>query len=232
MELENKCLDFGMFTNNPEGLHKFYEGELGLKCQGTTPMGPKFKLSRYQLNDSVLKLWHASDPLPPRAGAGYKSLTVADSKVGSPRTVIDPDGNKLVFVPSGQNQVDQIEFQLGVSDLAAADRFYGDVLEAERIGTGRYQLGRSILTLSADPEAHQVKTEALGNPLDAVVAMSGPGVRYITIQVRDGAAEYHRLMAKGGINPGVSLTSPGGPLLALFMIRDPDGNWVEILQRK
>jgi len=232
MELENKCLDFGMFTNNPEAMHKFYEGEIGLKFQGTTPMGPKFKLSRYSLNDSVLKLWHASDPLPPRAAAGYKSLTVADPKAGSARNVKDPDGNQLVFVPPGQNQVDQIEFQMGVSDMAAADRFYGDVLEAERLRGGRYRLGRTILTFSADPAARQVKTEALTNPLDAVVAMSGVGFRYLTIQVRDGAAEYHRLMAKGGVNQGVGLTTGAGPLPALFMVRDPDGNWVEILQRK
>jgi catechol 2,3-dioxygenase-like lactoylglutathione lyase family enzyme len=232
MDLDKNCLDFGMFTNNPEAMHNFYSGEIGLKFDGTTPMGPKFKLSRYQLNGSVLKLWHAADPLPPRAAAGFKSLTIADPKATGPRTVSDPDGNQLHFVPPGHNQVDQIEFHLGVSDLAAAERFYGEVLGAERIGAGRYRLGQTILSLSADAGARQVKTEALVNPLDAVVAMSGVGFRYLTIQVRDGAAEYHRLMAKGGVNPGVALTTGAGPLLALFMVRDPDGNWVEVLQRK
>lgn len=231
MDLDNQCLDFGMFTNNPEPMHNFYSGELGLNFQGTTPMGPKFKLSRYQLNGSVLKLWHAADPLPPRAAAGYKSLTIADPKTSAPRTVTDPDGNQLVFVPPGHNQVDQIEFQIGVSDVAVCERFYGDALGAERIGGGRYRFGRTILTLSADSGARQVKTEPLTNPLDAVVAMSGPGFRYITIQVRDGAAEYPRVIAKG-VNPGVALTTGAGPLAALFMVRDPDGNWVEILQRK
>ncbi len=231
MELENQCLDFGMFTNHPETMHNFYNGELGLAFQGTTAMGPKFKLSRYALNGSVLKLWHAADPLPARAAAGYKSLTIADPKAGAPRTISDPDGNPLCFVPSGHNQVDQIEFQIGVSDLAAAERFYGEQLGSERIAGGRYRFGRTILSLSADPAARQVKTEALTNPLDAVVAMSGIGFRYLTIQVRDCAAEYELLMARGGVNPGVALSRAAGPLVGIFMVRDPDGNWVEILQR-
>jgi catechol 2,3-dioxygenase-like lactoylglutathione lyase family enzyme len=231
MDLENPCLDFGIFTNNPEAMHDFYSGQLGLNFQGTTPMGPKFKLSRYQLNGSVLKLWHAADPLPARAAAGYKSLTIADPKSSAPRTMSDPDGNQLVFVAPGHNQVDQIEFQVGVSDVALFERFYGDVLGAERIGSGRYRLGRTILSLSADAGARQVKTEPLTNPLDAVVAMSGIGFRYLTIQVRDGAAEYPRVIGKG-VNPGVALITGAGPLPALFMVRDPDGNWVEILQRK
>jgi catechol 2,3-dioxygenase-like lactoylglutathione lyase family enzyme len=230
MDLENQCLDFGMFTNQPEAMHSFYGGELGLNFQGTTPMGPKFKLSRYLLNGSVLKLWHSADPLPPRAAAGYKSLTIADPKASAPRTVNDPDGNQLTFVPSGHNQVDQIEFHLGVSDVTIAEHFYGKHLGAERIIGGRYRLGRTILTLSADPNARRVKTEALTNPLDAVVAMAGVGFRYLTIQVRDCAAEYDRLMATD-INRGVALARPGGPLVAIFMVRDPDGNWVEILQR-
>jgi hypothetical protein len=118
----------------------------------------------------------------------------------------DPDGNQLLFVPAGHNQVDQIEFQLGVSDLALAEHFYGDVLGAQRIAGGRYRLGQTILSLSADPGARRVKTERLTNPLDAVVAMSGVGFRYLTIQVRDCAAENQRLMGKD-VNQGVAFIS-------------------------
>ncbi len=194
-------------------------------------MGPKFKLSRYMLNGSVLKLWHATDPLPPRMAAGFKSLTIADPKAAAPRTMSDPDGNQLLFVPSGHNQVDQIEFQLGVSDVALSESFYGDLLGAERIAGGRYRLGQTIVSLNADAGARRIKTEPLGNPLDAVFAMAGIGFRYLTIQVRDCAAEYQRVMAKD-VNLGVALTAGAGPLAGIFMVRDPDGNWVEILQRK
>jgi len=230
MELEKNSLDFGMFTNNPEAMHGFYSGQLGLKFEGTVPMGTKFKLSRYILNGSVLKLWHATDPLPPRAAAGFKSLTIADPKATAQRTISDPDGNQLLFVPTGDNHVDQIEFQLGVSDVALSESFYGDVLGAERIAGGRYRLGQTIVSLNADSGARRVKTEPLGNPLDAVAAMAGVGFRYLTIQVRDCAAEYQRLLAKD-VNLGVALTVGAGPLAAIFMVRDPDGNWVEILQR-
>lgn len=231
MDLEKTSLDFGMFTNNPDAMHNFYNGELGLKFEGTVPMGPKFKLSRYMLNGSVLKLWHAADPLPPRASAGFKVLTVADPQTSAPRTVRDPDGNQLQFVPTGHNRVDQIEFQMGVSDLKAAERFYVEVAGAERIAENRYRLGQTILTLNADPAARPVKTQPVTNPLDAVMAMAGPGVRYLTLQVRDCAAEYQRLQGKE-YNPGVQFSSAAGPLVGLFMIRDPDGNWIEVLQRK
>lgn len=231
MDLEKNSLDFGMFTNHPEVMHDFYNGQLGLKFEGTTPMGPKFKLSRYMLNGSVLKLWHATDALPPRTPAGYKSLTIADSKATAPRTMSDPDGNQLLFVPPGHNQVDQIEFQLGVSDMALSERFYGDALGAERVAGGRYRFGQTFLSLSADPGARRVKTELITNPLDAVAAMAGVGYRYLTIQVRDCAVEYQRVMGKD-VNQGVAFTSGAGPLAGLFMVRDPDGNWVEVLQRK
>lgn len=231
MNLEKNSLDFGMFTNNPDAMHAFYNGELGLKFEGTTPMGPKFKLSRYLLNGSVLKLWYAADALPPRAAAGFKSLTIADPKATAPRTLSDPDGNQLLFVPPGHNQVDQIEFQLGVSDLALSEQFYGDALGAQPIASGRYRFGQTILSLNADPGARRVKTELITNPLDAVAAMAGLGFRYITIQVRDCAAEYQHVMGKN-VNQGVAFTSGAGNLAGLFMVRDPDGNWVEILQRK
>ncbi|GEM_PF-6250827 len=231
MELEKDCLDFGMFTNNPDAMHQFYGGELGLKFEGTVAMGPKFKLSRYLLNGSVLKLWHAADPLPPRAGSGFKVLTIADPKTSAPRAVRDPDGNQLQFVPPGHNRVDQIEFQMGVSDLKQAERFYADVMGAQPMGDGRYRLGQTILTLGADPSARQVRTEPVINPLDAVSAMAGAGIRYLTLQVRDCAAEYQRLSGKP-YNPGVAFTSGAGNLAGLFMIRDPDGNWMEVLQRK
>ncbi len=61
--------------------------------------------------------------------------------------------------------------------------------------------------------------------------MAAVGFRYLTIQVRDCAAEYRRVMAKD-VNLGVALTAGAGPLAGIFMVRDPDGNWVEILQRK
>jgi catechol 2,3-dioxygenase-like lactoylglutathione lyase family enzyme len=231
MELEKDSLDFGMFTNNPDAMHQFYSGELGLKFEGTVAMGPKFKLSRYMLNGSVLKLWHAADPLPPRAAGGFKVLTIAESKTSAPRIVRDPDGNQLQFVPPGHNRVDQIEFQMGVSDLKQSERFYAEVMGAQPMGDGRCRLGRTILTLSADPAARQIKTEAVTNPLDAVSAMAGAGIRYLTLQVRDCAAEYQHLDGKP-YNPGVAFTSGAGNLAGLFMIRDPDGNWMEVLQRK
>jgi predicted enzyme related to lactoylglutathione lyase len=67
----------------------------------------------------------------------------------------------------------------------------------------------------------------------ATAALVGPGWRYFTVQVRDCAAEHDRVLAAGGNEGSPVMAGPaGGPTVAIFFIRDPDGNWIEVVQRK
>jgi hypothetical protein len=79
---------------------------------------------RYLANGSVIKLMHARDPLPRRHVGGYKTLTIATSKVSLPKALADPEGNPIVLVPPGRDEVTQIEVRLGVTDVDAFERFY------------------------------------------------------------------------------------------------------------
>jgi lactoylglutathione lyase len=65
---------------------------------------------------------------------------------------------------------------------------------------------------------------ALNPPMD-----SAPGGGGIGVETPDVHAEYQRLVAVGGIQlDSEPMTAPGAPLL--FMMRDPDGNHIAVVQ--
>lgn len=56
----------------------------------------------------------------------------------------------------------------------------------------------------------------------------GPGGGSIGVEAPDVRAEHDRLQAIGGIDLDDVMEAPGAPLL--FMLRDPDGNHVAVVQ--
>ena len=62
-----------------------------------------------------------------------------------------------------------------------------------------------------------------------MASMRAVGMRYITIQVRDCDSEHRRLMSMGVWEGAAPLTL--GKVARISMIRDPDGNFIEISQR-
>ena len=137
----------------------------------------------------------------------------------------DPDGNEIELVPAGQRGVNQIEIHIGVTDEAAFENFYGDAMGAERIGAGRFKLGNTIISFRRDPAAVRASKTAS----DAMAPMRALGLRYITIQVRDCDGEHRRLISMGVWEGTAPMTL--GKVARISMIRDPDGNFIEISQR-
>jgi catechol 2,3-dioxygenase-like lactoylglutathione lyase family enzyme len=234
MDLAKDRVDFGLYTNRENESREFYE-ELGLAFLETLRMGQKAAQHRYDLGGSWLKINTSSEPAPPRP-SGYKVLVIPDAKVTEPRMLADPDGNMVRLVPPGYDGIDHIEIQLGVSDVGAFERFHVEVLGSTRISPGRYRLGRTIFSFTADPAARPY-TAPLPQPgespdlMRATAALAGIGFRYFTVVVRDCAAEHQRLAAAGATmqTPPMAV---GGPTVAICFIRDPDGNWIEVAQRK
>ena len=60
--------------------------------------------------------------------------------------------------------------------------------------------------------------------------MRGIGFRYLTIQVFDVVGEHRALLARGA-SEGFAPRRLGD-VAAISFVRDPDGNWIEISQRK
>jgi len=237
MDLAKDRADVGLFTNRYDEMRDFYGGRLGLKFLETAGIG-KVQQHRYDLGGSWLKINTASNPLPPPSPGGYRKLVIPTAQVTQPQTLADPDGNTVELVPPGYNGIDHVELQLGVSDIGVFERFHTEVLGSARIGPARFRLGRSILSFTADPAASPYvapprKEGETPNLMRATAALVGPGLRYFTVQVRDCGAEHDRVLAAGGNEGSPVMPGPaGGPTVALFFIRDPDGNWIEVVQRK
>jgi len=107
-----------------------------------------------------------------------------------------------------------------VRDLAAHRRFYAEGLgltEEACAGGAAFRAGETLLILEERADA----------PSDAVFA--GKGWRYITFQVFKVDEEHARVLARGGREAMAPTTL--GTTARISMVRDPDGNWIELSQR-
>jgi len=225
MELAKQFIDVGLFTNQIDQMRAFYGERIRLPYEELLPVGGGVRQYRYGLLGSVLKINHTRDPLAPRIAGGYRMLSISDPRTPMPLVMQDPDGNDLELVPAGQRGVNQIEIHIGVTDEAAFEKFYGEAMGAERISAGRFKLGNTIVSFRHDPAAVRASKTAS----DAMAPTRALGLRYITVQVRDCDGEHRRLISMGVWEGTAPMTL--GKVARISMIRDPDGNFIEISQR-
>ena len=176
----------------------------------------------------MLKLNHIREPLPVRTPGGYKLVAISDSHA-TPSTLRDPDGNEIALVARGERGIGQIEIHLGVTDVDAFEHFYGDALQAERVGAGRFKLGETIVSFERDHAAVRAEKSGTASAVEVVGTMRAVGMRYITVQVRDCDREHRRLTAMGVWEGAAPVTL--GAVARISFIRDPDGNFIELSQR-
>ena len=127
----------------------------------------------------------------------------------------------------GHHGVHQIDIHIGVTNEADFDRFYGGV-PGRTTRARALQLGETMMSLPLDPAAG-AQTARRGQPRgDVVASMRAVGMRYMTMQVRDGNATS-TLHVEGVWEGAAPITL--GEVARICFIRDPDGNWIEISQR-
>jgi catechol 2,3-dioxygenase-like lactoylglutathione lyase family enzyme len=228
MELAKQFLDVGVFTNRIDEMRAFYGERIGLPFEELLPVGAGVRQYRYGLLGSVLKLNHIREPLPPRTPGGYKRVAISGSYPTN-STLRDPDGNEIELVARGERGIAQIEIHIGVTAVDAFEHFYGDALQAERIGAGRFKLGDTIISLEHDPAAVRAEKSGAASAVEVVGAMRAVGMRYITVQVRDCDREHRRLTSMGVWEGAAPVTL--GAVARISFIRDPDGNFIEVSQR-
>ena len=217
MDLAKDHLDVGLATNDLEAMLAFWQRQVGLPFEEILPLGRGRRQHRHGMNGSVLKLNHWREPLPEAPPAGYRELRIARADLRERQELVDPDGNRIVLVPRGEEGIEGVGVHLAVRDESAFHRFYGEVLELPHAGGNTYRCGDSLLSFAADGSA----------PAEAM--MDGRGFRYVTIQVRDVDAEHRGILARGGREGWAPLTL--GEVARISFVRDPDGNWIEISQR-
>ena len=229
MELAKDCLDVGLMTNRLEEMRAFYDERIKLPFEELLPVGGGTRQYRYGLLGSVLKINHSRDPLPERIPGGYSRLIIADRRTPIPFALADPDGNQIQLVPGGHYGVEQIGIHLGVTNEADFDRFYGEVLQAEKLAPRRYRIGKTVLSFELDRNARRADRSEPRSPGEVMTSMRAVGFRYMTIQVRDCNACFKHFTANGVWVGSAPVTL--GELARICFIRDPDGNWIEISQR-
>jgi lactoylglutathione lyase len=221
MQLAKPRIDVGLATNNLGPMLAFWQVEAGIPFDHLLKIRPGHDQHRHDANGSVVKINHNADPLPDTAASGYRSVVIARSGLDAPRDLVDPDGNRLRLVPPGLDGVGQIGVRLIVRDLDAHRAFYRDALglaeEPTAAAATAFRAGESLILLDASPDA----------PADA--QMAGRGWRYITFQVFRVDEEHARVLAAGGREALAPVTL--GTTARISMVRDPDGNWIELSQR-
>jgi len=215
MNLAKPRVDIGLNTNNLEPMLAFWQNEIGARFDRVLPIRRGVKQHRHDVNGSVLKINHYADALPPSDRAGYRELLIAGTD--GPRSLKDPDGNSVHIVAPGTFDINQVGIRIAVADLASQRKFYREALGLEEVAAGRFRAGESMVLLEPSMDASR----------DATV--QGPGWRYMTFQVFKVDEEHTQILSHGGREGLAPITL--GTTARISMVRDVDGNWIEISQR-
>ncbi len=221
MNLAKPRIDIGFATNDAPSALAFWQGEMGLPFDHTLPIRRGYKQHRHDLCGSVLKINQLHDPIPDHPPSGYRELLIARDGITAPQPLIDPDGNKVARVPRGMFGIERIGIRLGVRDVEAHCRFYTEALGLKQgVSSGAamtFLAGDTVLIVEPSSDA----------PDDA--SFEGKGWRYITFQVFEVDREHAHVLAHGGREARAPVTL--GTTARISMVRDPDGNWIELSQR-
>ena len=221
MKLAKPRIDIGFATNHAPAALAFWQNEIGLPFDHTQPIRRGYKQHRHDLCGSILKINQVYEPLPDNPPSGYCELLIARDGLVAPQPMADPEGNRVSLVPKGVYGIERIGIRLGVRDVAAHRRFYMGAL-----GLPSGPAADGALTFLAG-DTVLIVAPAADAPQDA--AFDGKGWRYITFQVFDVDREHAFVLAHGGREARAPVTL--GTTARISMVRDPDGNWIELSQR-
>jgi lactoylglutathione lyase len=221
MKLAKPRIDIGFATNHAPAALAFWQNEIGLPFDHTQPIRRGYKQHRHDLCGSILKINQVYEPLPDNPPSGYLELLIARDDIAAPRPMTDPEGNRVTLVPRGTFGIERIGIRLGVRDVEAHRRFY---LEALGLAQGE-SAGGAMTFLAGDTVL--IVERAAAAPDDS--AFDGKGWRYITFQVFEVDREHAHVLAHGGREARAPATL--GTTARISMVRDPDGNWIELSQR-
>ena len=220
MQLAKPRIDIGFSTNKAAPVLAFWQHEVGLPLDHVLPVRRGLKQHRHDLLGSVLKINERVEPIPDRPPSGYRELLIARDGLAAPKPLIDPEGNRVTLVPKGSSGITRIGIRLGVRDVAAHRSFYAEALGLTEGppagGAATFLAGDTVLVVEASPDA----------PDDA--SMEGHGYRYLTLQVFAVDREHAHVLRHGGREARAPVTL--GTRARISMVRDPDGNWIELSQ--
>ena len=221
MDLAKPRIDFGLTTTNLEPMLRFWQDEVGLPFDHLLPIRRGHDQHRHDALGSVIKINHTAGPLAEGPPTGYRELYIARPGLAGPKPMTDPDGNRVTLVPPGWRGISQIGVRLAVRDLAAHRRFYTEALglsEEPWEGGAAFRASESLLIVEERADA----------PSPDVRPGAG-GWGYITFQIFKVDREHAFVLAHGGGEALAPVTL--GTTARISMVKDPDGNRIELSQR-
>ena len=217
MNFAKPYIDIGLNTNNLPAMLAFWRSEVGAAFDHILPIRRGVKQYRHDIGGSVLKINNHYEPLPLRRPSGYSELLIARDDISTETKLRDPDGNAVRLVPTGAYGIKQVGIRLQVRSVAAHRLFFTNALELDEVAQGAFRAGATLILL-------EQSADATGD-----ASVDGIGWRYITFQVFKVDQEHERILDRGGQEAMKPTTL--GDTARISMIRDPDGNWIEISQR-
>jgi lactoylglutathione lyase len=214
IELARGLLDPGLFSDNEAKMRDFYVQDVGLPFQERLPHSDTYAEVFFTLPPGKLKIQSFVEPLEP-AVTGYRELLIARGDVDEVVQLQDPDGLPVQLVPVGHRGVTTAGIVVGVPDVDAQRRFL-----VEGMGATESHGGLRV----GDTQLFVEERASSGEPTPA----ARKGFVYITMIVHDCVGAHERLLAAGGRHSLRTLRLADRCLFS--WVRDPNGNWVEIVQ--
>ncbi len=216
MELAKPALDVGLYTNQIDAMLAFWQEQVQVPFSELLKVGGGVHQHRHAIGDSVLKINHRREPVPAAAPCGLAQLEVYSDSVDEPVELLDPDGNEVRLSPRDPAAPANLCLHMHANDLDRSRHFYADVLGLPVDEAGRFCVGASRIAITQ----HEVA------PVERVAV----GYRYMTVQVYDVVGTHDSLLAAGAAEGMAPVRL--GDVAYISFVCDPDGNWIEISQRK
>lgn len=217
IELAKPAIDVGLATNQLARHDAFWRVQAGLPPDGELEVSRQQRQLRYDAAGSVVKVNGFAPPLTGGEPCGYREVLIARADVSAPLHLLGPDDVRLCLVPPNHDGIDQIAMRVVVSRIDVHRQFYREALCLKEEAHGRFRAGQSLLILEEDRAVRP------GIPKSEI------GWRYITLQVFSAIAAHRHALSHGAVEakPPVCL----GDVARYSIVRDPDGNAIELSQR-
>jgi predicted enzyme related to lactoylglutathione lyase len=219
MQLAKPALDIGLYTNDVDAMLAFWQEQVHVEFTELLKVGGGLHQHRHAIGDSVLKINNRREPVEASTPSGMSRLEIFTSAVDDSVELIDPDGNEVTLSPIVDSDLEKhrnLTLHMQANNLDQAATFYADVLDLEPAGPHSFAVGASQIDVSQG-EIAPIERAALG-------------YRYMTMQVFDVVATHAKILSLGGTEGSAPVRL--GEVAYISFIRDPDGNWIEISQRK
>ncbi len=216
MELAKPALDVGLYTNEIDAMLAFWQEQVHVPYSELLKVGGGLHQHRHAIGDSVLKVNNRREPVSRDGPTGLSVLEIYSDAVDSRIELLDPDGNEVWMSPQSEAPDQNLTLHMTVNDLSVSNHFYAEVLGLKSDGANTFKVGASRIKL----QQGKVK------PFERVAL----GYRYMTMQVFDVVTTHAQILAKGGHEGSAPVRL--GEVAYISFVQDPDGNWIEISQRK